>query len=237
MRAFRTFFLLSSLFLVSVSVISQTKKTVTVTPYQKPKFKLGICYSMQSSFMPNKVEESIPGLGPSWKGGSMFGLTSGVIYKENKISFDYGILYSTQGINYGNPTWNYAPITLKYIKIPFTFNYAPFRKYKIPLVFTGGFQVSNLVSAQINEPKGVSLVGDDRQWFSKTLVDLVWGVGMDIPVTDNFYFDVKVRCDYSTGDPDNINAVSIGGSSYWSSNRSPTHNITIGALFGLEYHF
>jgi hypothetical protein len=239
MRLSQAFFLLLLLFCCSISAMSQMDK-IKMQKTQPVKvtsrFKLGFCYSLQNTFMPNKDEENTSGLGPTWKQGNMYGITSGAIFEGDKFSLDFGVLYSTQGINYSNPTPFYSPITLKYIKIPITLSYAPFREYHIPLVFTGGFQMSNLVYANVDMPNGWYLPGNGVMWFNSTLFDVVWGVGMDIPVSKKIYFDIKVRGDYSLGDPDNIHQEYMYGS-HWKSDRSPTHNITVGALFGLEYHF
>jgi len=204
-----------------------------------PIFKLGFCYMPQSTFILNSGEKNDPYAEPMWKKGFMTGLTAGIVFTE-KVSFDFAMLYSIQGVDYGGKSAFYAPITLSYIKVPFTLNYRPFIKHKVPLEFMGGFQYSGLIKAVIDMPRGYYLPGEDKQWFNSSLIDVVAGVGFNFRMIDNLFMNTKFRMDYSLGDPINKDYVySKSGStgSHWKSDRTPSKNITLGFLIGLEYHF
>ena len=232
--------LLSIAFLfVSISIYAQQPAIVKAKVDQIPIFKLGFCYMPQSTFILNSGEKNDPYADPMWKKGFMTGITMGMVFTE-KVSFDYGILYSKQGVDYGGNSPFYAPISLSYIKVPFTLNYRPFIKHNIPFEFTGGFQYSGLAKAVIDMPSGYYLPGDDKPWYNSTVFDVVAGVGFNFRVVDNLFMNTKFRMDYSLGDPINKDYVyNKGGSrgSHWKSDRSASHNITLGFLIGLEYHF
>ena len=220
--------------------LSTNAQQVTAPETQEsPIFKIGYCYMPQSTFIFNSGEKNDPYANPMWKKGFMTGLTVGLVFTE-KVSFDFGVLYSRQGVDYGRSSAFYAPITLSYIKVPFALNYRPFIKHKVPLEFTGGFQYSGLIKAVIDMPSGYYLPGDDKQWFNPAIIDVVAGVGFNFRLVDNLFMNTKFRMDYSLGDPINRDYVyNKGGSrgSHWKSDRSPSRNITLGFLIGLEYHF
>ncbi|WP_018341796.1 outer membrane beta-barrel protein [Cytophaga aurantiaca] len=229
---------LSSVFLLfSISIHAQQK------PTPKPKefsvFKIGFCYMPQTTFISNSGEKNDPDANPMWKKGFMTGLTGGNVFNE-KISLDFGVLYSKQGVDYGSNSPFYAPITLSYLKIPITLNYRPFIKHKVPIEFTAGFQYSNLKKAIIDMPSGYYLPGSDMQWFNKSLFDVVAGVGFNFRLADKVFMNTKFRADYSLADPINkdyiYNAHGSTGS-HWKSDRSSSRNITLGLSIGLEYHF
>jgi len=192
----------------------------------------------QKTFMPNKDEKNDPKLSPYWRKGMMYGITAGFIYE--KLGVDFGIHHSTQGVNFVKPTAFSAPSELKYLKIPVTLNFHPLKETGIPLILSGGIQASYLLDAKIEMPNGWYLPGEDTQWFYNSVIDVVAAVGIDFSVQNNLYFNVKIRGDYSLSDPENKKHVyRSGGSSgkHWKTGRSPTHNVTIGILFGVEYHF
>lgn len=225
--------------LLFFSVIAHAQQAAVENAGTIPTFKLGLCYMPQSTFIKNSDEKKDPYANPIWTKGFMTGLTAGLVISE-KVSMDFGFLYSKQGVNYLRPSAFYAPITLSYIKVPFVLSYRPLMKYKIPLEFSGGFQFSSLIKSVIDMPQGYYLPGKDKQWFNSGLFDVVGAVGFNFETLPRLYLITKLRVDYSLSDPINKDYVYNSGGSrgtHWKSDRSPSRNITLGFLIGLEYHF
>lgn len=201
-------------------------------------FKLGFTFMPQTTFMPNEGEMNDPDLDPSWRTGLMFGVDAGFEFED--VSLEFGIYQSTQGVDFGNPTPYSAPVELVYLKTPVTLSFHPLKNPDFPLVLRGGLQVSSLLNATIDMPSGWYLPGEDTQWFNKHTVDLVGGIGLDIPLLPRLYFNPKIRGDWSLTDPEKKEHVyRSGGSSgsHWETGRSSTSNVTIGLSLGIEYHF
>ncbi|MGN6647341.1 MAG: outer membrane beta-barrel protein [Cytophaga sp.] len=232
------FFFLSLTALLSFSLCVQAQDSIPTKSTLS--FKLGGCYMPQSTFIQNTSEKKDPSASPEWQLGFMIGITTGVVFSK-KVSLDLGFGSSKQGVNYSTSTEFYAPITLHYLKIPITLNYRPLMKYNIPFEFSGGFQYSGLLKADIYMRDGYYLPNNgDKQWFNESTFDVVGAVGTNFEILQHIYVNLKCRADYSLTDPINRDYTFNGGGNtimHWKSDRSPSHNITVGFLMGIEYHF
>jgi hypothetical protein len=206
---------------------------------EKAKRKWGFFYMPQTTFMANRDEKKEPGLYPYWKPGKMIGTSLEFIGKQNNL--EIGVNYSSQGVNFANPTPYSAPAELRYLKIPITLNFLPYKEYSIPITVSAGLQVSQLLKATIYMPHGWYLPGDDRQWFKGTIVDIVAAVGIDVPIYNNLDFTIKIRGDHSLIDPekkDHIynNRTYTSTGRHWYEGRSLTRNMTLGLLCGMKFN-
>lgn len=191
---------------------------------------------------------------PLWGMGA--GVNVGYNPSEN-FGIKTGVLYSHQGYRYTSK-YNYLEryrftTRLNYLKIPIMMGiHSNYMDNKAVFSFYAGYQMGFLLGGQTyNNVKeyvppidpNISKYPGIREIYNKYNGTIVMETGLDIKMTDNSAFNLKLRGDYGPGDAENKLAqyrITEGGATqykyWWKANRAATHNLNLGLLIGYTYN-
>ena len=133
-----------------------------------------------------------------------------------------------------------ARITTSVIKIPILFRYTGNTNNKVYFSSFIGPQINLLSSVKYTiNGQSASFAGtgfDAKDLYKKTTMDIAFGVGAGMNITDNISLSLHLRLDYGLGDAEDKSYVPSGGSDkFWTAGRANTNNATGGALISLNY--
>jgi hypothetical protein len=249
----KNYFPLLLFLLITISIESLGQRSTYLTP-------IGM---FQHTMIYNKQEQqykSIHKNSPSY--AAAYGIS---IFHPftSRLGIEYSLLGSKQVQHYkiyhysDGPLYGEGSKRLIYIKIPILFRGDLLAKTNNKLFFTVGPQVSILLSEDGGVPiyqgrktgvPGDTLSNYDPQessgaYHSLTL-DAVGSVGWELKLYRDVYFRTQLRADYSLTDIENksyaiiysyTNVVAQNAYYLFSKDRPPTHNISLGLLFGLSF--
>jgi hypothetical protein len=239
--------------LIIISVESSGQKGTYITP-------VGM---VQRTMIFNKQEQQYKGIHKNIASyGATYGIS---IFHSftSRVGIEYSLLGSKQVQRYkiyhyaGGPLYGEGSKRLVYIKIPVLFRGELIAKKNNKLFFTIGPQVSILLSEdggvpiyqgyKIGVPSDTLSSYDPQEsggaYHSLTL-DAVGSIGWELKLYRDVYFRTQFRVDYSLTDVENKsysimysygNVVAQNAYYLFSKDRPPTHNISLGLLFGLSF--
>ena len=143
-------------------------------------------------------------------------------------------------------TGNYtAQIYLHCLKIPLLFRYTGDNTKKVFFSSFIGPQINMLSSAKLKingsdapVPAAANLNFTDA--YKKTTLDVAFGFGAGMNITDNLVLSLHLRLDYGLGDAENKSASvnygsGTGTSNWYNSGRSANNNATGGGMVSISY--
>ena len=143
-------------------------------------------------------------------------------------------------------TGNYtAQIYLHTIKIPLLFRYTGNNTKKVFFSSFIGPQINLLSSAKLkingqDAPVPAAANMNFTDAYKKTTLDVAFGFGAGMNITDNLVLSLHLRLDYGLGDAENKSASvnygsGTGTSNWYNSSRSANNNATGGGMVSISY--
>ncbi len=157
------------------------------------------------------------------------------------LSYEFKNLAFSNSIPF---TGNYtAQIYLHTLKIPILFRYTGDNTKKVFFSSFIGPQINMLSSAslKINDkdaPLSASAKMNFTDGYKKTTLDLAFGFGAGLNITDNLVVSLHLRLDYGMGDVENKSAsitTTSGKVNYYDATRTANNNATGGGMVSLSY--